>query len=206
MNPYKVLGVSENASFEEIRRAYLALVKKYHPDKYTDTDLKDLANEKLKEVNEAYDQLTKNKSRGTSASSSSGYSRSSYSGAHAEEYMRARLFINQGNLFEAQRILDKIADRNADWYYLNGIIYFRQNMHDRAAQHFETAYRMDPDNAEYRNAYNSVYSMGGYYRSGGRRYPNDSNSGGCSTCDICTGLLCADCCCEMMGGDLIPCC
>ena len=48
-NPYKTLGVSENASQEEIRAAYLALVKKYHPDKYRDNPLKELANEKLKD-------------------------------------------------------------------------------------------------------------------------------------------------------------
>lgn len=58
-NPYKVLGVNEGASQEEIRSAYLKLVKKYHPDKYTDSDLKELANEKLVEVNEAYEMLTK---------------------------------------------------------------------------------------------------------------------------------------------------
>ena len=58
-NPYKVLGVNEGASQEEIRSAYLKLVKKYHPDKYTDSELKELANEKLVEVNEAYEMLTK---------------------------------------------------------------------------------------------------------------------------------------------------
>ena len=52
-NPYKVLGVNEGASQEEIRSAYLKLVKKYHPDKYTDSDLKELAKEKLEQVNEA---------------------------------------------------------------------------------------------------------------------------------------------------------
>ena len=212
MNPYKVLGVSEHASPEEIRKAYLDLVKKYHPDKYTDSDLKELANEKLKEVNEAYDILTKNKNRGTSANSSSSYSGygnygSAYSGPHAAEFMRARTFIQQNNLMEAQRILDSISDHNAEWYYLYGIIYFRQNWHDKAAQHFETAYRMNPNNAEYRNAYNSVYSMGGFNRTSGRRYPGDMNmDDGCSGCDICGGLLCADCCCEAMGGGLIRCC
>ena len=61
MNPYKVLGVSENASQEEIRKAYLDLVKKYHPDRYADGPMKDLANEKLKEINQAYELLTKKK-------------------------------------------------------------------------------------------------------------------------------------------------
>ena len=216
-NPYKVLGVSEGASQEEIRAAYLKLVKKYHPDKYTDTDLKELANEKLVEINEAYETLTKkNTSSSASSSGTGGYSAygysgqgSTYSGPNASDFASARAFINQNNLEAAKRVLDSIPVRNAEWYYLYGIVYFRQNMHDRAAQCFETAYRMDPNNAEYRNAYNSVFSMNGFNRSGGRQYPGDNGTDGCgnwSTCDICTGLLCADCCCEMMGGDLIPCC
>ena len=80
-NPYKVLGVSEGASQEEIRAAYLKLVKKYHPDKYTDTDLKELANEKLVEINEAYEALTKkNGSTQASGSGAGAYSNYGYSG------------------------------------------------------------------------------------------------------------------------------
>lgn len=219
MNPYKVLGVKENATQEEIRKAYLSLVKKYHPDKYTDSDLKELANEKLKEVNEAYDILTKK--RGTSANSSgssyggyggsTGYggyntSGSSYSGPNASEFSRVRSYIQQNNLGAAQQILDSMSIRNAEWYYLYGVIYFRQNWHDKAAQCFETAYRMEPNNVEYRNAYNSVFSMGGTFRRGSRQYSNGGGASGCSGCDVCSGLLCADCCCEAMGGDLIRCC
>ncbi len=58
MNPYEVLGVSETATDEQVRSAYIKLVKKYHPDRYQDSDLKDLANDKLKQVNEAYDTIT----------------------------------------------------------------------------------------------------------------------------------------------------
>ena len=82
-NPYKVLGVNEGATNEEIRAAYLSLVKKYHPDKYTDPDMKQLANEKLKEINEAYDQLTKNPGK----TASSGYSGAAYgAGGHGGSY------------------------------------------------------------------------------------------------------------------------
>lgn len=94
-NPYKVLGVSEGASQEEIRTAYLKLVKKYHPDKYTDTDLKELANEKLVEINEAYEALTK-KASSSQASGSGTYSNygysgqgSTYSGPSAADFARA---------------------------------------------------------------------------------------------------------------------
>ena len=59
MNPYKVLGVSETATQEEIRAAYLNLVKKYHPDRYADGPLKEMAGEKLKEINRAYELIGK---------------------------------------------------------------------------------------------------------------------------------------------------
>ena len=64
MNPYEVLGVPEGASEEEIKRAYKELVKKYHPDKYQDNPLSDLAEEKLQEINEAYDMLMKGRGSG----------------------------------------------------------------------------------------------------------------------------------------------
>ena len=206
-NPYKVLGVNEGASNEEIRAAYLSLVKKYHPDKYTDPDMKQLANEKLKEINEAYDQLTKNPGK----TASSGYSGAaygagghggSYSGPEADRFVRARSLINAGNLDGAKTILDRIQTRNAEWYYLYGIIYLRQGWYDKAREFLGRAYRTEPGNAEYAQAYNTLRYTGNPYSR-----PRQSTSyGNCSACDICSGLMCADCCCECMGGDLIRCC
>ena len=206
-NPYKVLGVNEGATNEEIRAAYLSLVKKYHPDKYTDPDIKQLANEKLKEINEAYDQLTKNPGK----TASSGYSGAaygagghggSYSGPEADRFVRARSLINAGNLDGAKTILDSIQTRNAEWYYLYGIIYLRQGWYDKAREFLGRAYRTEPGNAEYAQAYNTLRYTGNPYSR-----PRQSTSyGNCSACDICSGLMCADCCCECMGGDLIRCC
>ena len=206
-NPYKVLGVNEGATNEEIRAAYLSLVKKYHPDKYTDPDMKQLAIEKLKEINEAYDQLTKNPGK----TASSGYSGAaygagghggSYSGPEADRFVRARSLINAGNLDGAKTILDSIQTRNAEWYYLYGIIYLRQGWYDKAREFLGRAYRTEPGNAEYAQAYNTLRYTGNPYSR-----PRQSTSyGNCSACDICSGLMCADCCCECMGGDLIRCC
>ena len=206
-NPYKVLGVNEGATNEEIRAAYLSLVKKYHPDKYTDPDMKQLANENLKEINEAYDQLTKNPGK----TASSGYSGAaygagghggSYSGPEADRFVRARSLINAGNLDGAKTILDSIQTRNAEWYYLYGIIYLRQGWYDKAREFLGRAYRTEPGNAEYAQAYNTLRYTGNPYSR-----PRQSTSyGNCSACDICSGLMCADCCCECMGGDLIRCC
>lgn len=214
MNPYKVLGVSEGASQEEIRAAYLKLVKKYHPDKYVDNPLKELATEKLKEINEAYEMLTKkgssssaNRSYSGNYSNSSGYSGSggSYSGPSSAEFSRARTFINQNNLQAAKQVLDNISVRNAEWYYLYGIIYLRQGWYDKAREYLGRAYEQEPGNAEYRNAYTAICNSGNpFARNTGTG--NTHRSSSCSGCDVCSSLLCADCCCECLGGDLIRCC
>lgn len=216
MNPYKVLGVSENASQEEIRAAYLALVKKYHPDKYTDNPLKELAGEKLKEINQAYEELTKKPSGGGQGGASSGsyggsyargassgqyggaYSRgyssysqgTPYSGPHAAEFSRARACINQNNLNGARSILDSLDTHNAEWNYLYGIIYLRQGWYEKARACIGKAYEMDPNNAEYRNAHTSLNNAGRAYASGGA----DSNIGQYACCSICPALMCLDCC------------
>ena len=208
MNPYKVLGVSENASQEEIRAAYLELVKKYHPDKYTDNPLKELAGEKLKEINQAYEMLTKKQSTSSGYNSSSGGYGSSaggsantgyrpggttYSGPFAAEFSRARTFINQNNLNAARTILDGINVHNAEWNYLYGVIYLRQGWYEKAHACIGRAYEAEPDNPEYRNAYVSLNNSGRVYSNGG--------SGGIDTspcCDVCSALMCLNCCC---GGD-----
>ena len=73
-DPYRVLGVSPSASDDEIKKAYRDLARKYHPDNYHDNPLADLAQEKMKEINEAYDLITKQRASGHSSSTGSGQS------------------------------------------------------------------------------------------------------------------------------------
>ncbi|MBQ4302265.1 MAG: J domain-containing protein, partial [Oscillospiraceae bacterium] len=79
-DPYEVLGVSRNASDSEIKKAYHDLVKKYHPDNYADNPLADLASEKMKQINEAYDSITRARASGASSSGGYQYGRSGASG------------------------------------------------------------------------------------------------------------------------------
>lgn len=215
MNPYKVLGVSENDSDSVIRAAYLKLVKKYHPDHYGDNPLKDLAAEKLKEINLAYDTIQKERAgqKNTNEYSYGGnydnasYSTdgSGYSGQYAQEFSRVRGLMNAGKLHEATAVLEAIGARNAEWHYLYGVISFRMGDYSTAYAHLQQAVNMEPGNAEYRRAYDVLMNRGS--RSYHNNYNNNGGSDSCSTaCNVCSTLWCMDSCCECMGGDLIRCC
>jgi len=198
-NPYEVLGVRENAPEAEVKAAYRELVKKYHPDSYADNPLADLAAEKLKEINEAYDMIMKGQANSyQSQRSQSGGGYGNYNSNASFNSVRA--MINSGNIIEAERILMSMNNRNAEWNYLMGVLSLRKGWYDNARSYLQTAVSMEPNNLEYRNAYNSVMNQGNMYRSMGGNANSDQ------LCDCCTQLYCADCCCECMGGDLVSCC
>ena len=99
-------------------------------------------------------------------------------------------------------MLNTMPNHDAEWNYLMGSIYWRRGWMDEAARYFRTAATMEPGNIEYRNAVQ-------YMNRGGQAYRPANVSSSMSQTDICTicqTLYCADCCCEMMGGDLIRCC
>lgn len=197
-DPYEVLGVSKKATDDEIKNAYRELARKYHPDNYTDNPLSDLAGEKMKEINEAYDAIMNSRKGGKNTYEGS------YSGSSASAFPEVRSLINQGRLEQAQEVLDGVPpqSRSAEWYFLNGTVLYRRGWFDQAYTSFATACRMDPQNPEYRNALNRAQHQSGSQYNPYRSYGN----GGMNTCDCCTNLICADCLCECMGGDLIPCC
>ncbi|MCQ2463156.1 MAG: J domain-containing protein [Clostridia bacterium] len=213
-NPYEVLGVPENASEEQIKAAYRALVKKYHPDNYSGTPLADVANEKMQEINEAYDAITTGKYRSSSSYGGYGYSNNAgygqyantgYSNSEKEQqiYQQVRASIQYRRFDEAESILNTVPseERRAEWNYLKGQIAYNKGWFDRAAEYFTVAYNINPNDPEYRKAYANMSSTS----AGGFR-TSKSNKSDCDFCGTCEGLLCADCCCECMGGDLIPCC
>lgn len=209
MNPYEVLGIKEGASEEEIKRAYRDLVRKYHPDQYKDNPLSDLAEEKLKEINEAYDMLMKGRKGSSGRNNSSGqYSSSSYSQDYSYstqqgDYQKVAEYINRGDLVNAERMLNNIPTRDAQWYYFKGVIAARRGRYGVAYDSFQTAVNMDPSNPVYQDALNQMMNASrGFRRDVYNRRGDESQQ----LCQLCTTMYCADCCCEMMGGDCISCC
>ena len=199
-DPYSVLGIDKNATEEQIKDAYRELARKYHPDNYTDNPLSDLASEKMKEINEAYDEIM-NRRRNKGKNTYNG----SYQNA-ASDFPEVRSLINQNRLEQAQEVLDGVPpqNRNAEWYFLNGTVLYRRGWFDQAYTSFATACRMEPMNPEYRNAMNNASRQAGAHYN--NPYRTTYTGGGCNACDVCNTLICADCCCECMGGDLISCC
>lgn len=208
-DPYSVLGVSPSASDDEIKKAYRELARKYHPDNYHDNPLADLASEKMKEINEAYDLITKNREQGGAYGGSAYQSQSrpnsyrqSYSGANYNSaYAQIRNLINANNLSQAEAMLNNISSHDAEWHYLMGSVYWRKGWMDEAGRYFRTAATMDPTNIEYRNAVQYMNQGGQAYRPAGAGSMTQTDA-----CNVCSNLICMDCLCEMMGGDCIPCC
>ena len=191
-DPYEVLGISKSATPEEIKAAYRKLAKQYHPDRYVGNPLADLAAEKFKEINEAYDALT-----GGSASS---HYTGKTSGGGAGEFARVRNLIDMADYNQAEHILDSMSDRCAEWFYLKGLLCIRRGWHAQGINFVRQAVNMEPSNNEYRAMLINLENQTRQYRDVGGNMTNDD------MCNCCGNLLCADCCCECMGGDLIPCC
>ncbi len=191
-NPYEVLGVSPNASDEEIKSAYRKLAKKYHPDANPGSEY---AAEKMREINSAYDKI--NDMRSGKQGSDYGYSSTTgaaYGDTASYDAMlaSARAYINSGNVFAAINILNNIPQgyRNAEWHYIMGHIYLRTSNYSRASREFSIACSLDPENEEYKSAFESVNSRSGGYSTYTDGQDFRTANIGCSCCDLCTCLLC----------------
>ncbi len=190
-NPYEVLGVPQGASREQVDAAYKELLRRYQRENNLNM---------INEINAAYDDLIMNSSSADTnySTSDSGYSYG------VSDYSDIREKIGRGRLDDAQILLDGIPEsrRDAQWYYLKGTVQQKRGWLEEAAKNFATASNLDPSNNTYKMAFNKINNA----RSGGYRTERRRERSGCSGCDMCASLLCADCCCECVGGDLIPCC
>lgn len=196
-NPYEVLEIKEGVTKDEIKKAYRELAKKYHPDQYGDNPLKDLAEEKMRELNEAYDYLMKNDNGSSFSSSSNNYESDSYEkGTSSSNYQSIRMDLQSGNFAVAESKLGNIQTHDAEWNYLMGVVHSRKGWHDSAYKFISTACNMSPNNMEYRGAMNSLRNNNNSYR---RPY-NGGNNNSDDLCNLCATLWCAENICSCFGG------
>ncbi|WMJ84148.1 J domain-containing protein [Oscillospiraceae bacterium LTW-04] len=197
-DPYQVLGVPPSATDDEIKQAYRALAKKYHPDNYAGSPLADLASEKMSEINSAYDAIQdrrKNASAqggfyGQPQSRPSGGSYGGYQGGG--QFSDIRRLINAGRIFDAEQLLDgtPAASRDAEWNFLKGNVLLARGFLEDALTYLQKAVSMDPQNYEYRAAYERINAQRQFGHGGGYSYS------ACDPCSLCSTLICANCLCN----------
>lgn len=210
MDPYKVLGISQTATDDEVKSAYRELARKYHPDNYINNPLADLAQEKMQQINDAYDTIMKERKNGSSSSGGGyqqqsgrynggyesggyGYTGGGYRGANASIYNQVRNAINLGNVSMAEELLSRVSEHDAEWHFLRSNICYRKGWYDEATQEINVACSMEPNNFEY-NRMKSVLAQSAQY--GGYRPMQSSDAMDCCAQMLCLNCLCNSC----MGG------
>lgn len=176
LDPYKVLGVSRDASDEEIKKAYRRLSRKYHPDANINNPNKAQAEESFKEVQQAYEQIMKEREYGSSDSYTGydggfggygGYGGQRSSGYQDEESIRrqaAANYIQSGHYQEALNVLSSLSQRNGQWYYLSAMANMGLGNNVNALNHIREAVRLEPNNTQYRALLNRMEGGGTWYQ------------------------------------------
>ena len=199
-DPYQVLGVPSTATDEEVKKAYRDLARKYHPDNYHDNPLADLAQERMKEINEAYEAVQSQRKAARAGGYSGGYGgyQAGYQSGYqsgGSRYQRVRMAISSGDLNLAEELLNAQTNHDAEWNFLKGAICYRRGWLDEARRYYQNAVNMDPDNQEYQRALDIAEGRSTAYRPEG--YDNVT-TGTCGNGD-CLRLCGATLCCNAFG-------
>ena len=200
-DPYSVLGISRDASDEEIKKAYRKLSRKYHPDANINNPNKAQAEEKFKEVQQAYEQIMKEKEYGTSGNYNSyggfggfgGQSQSTYQDEEAIRRQAAANYIQSQHFQEAMNVLSSLSQRNGQWYYLSAMANMGLGNNVNAMNDARTAVNMEPDNMQYRMLLQRMEGGGGWYQQQQDPFGGMPTAGGdmCDAC--CRTMACAMC-------------
>lgn len=219
-NPYSVLGVSENASDDEIKKAYRKLSRKYHPDANINNPDRAAAEEKFKEVQQAYQQIMDIRSgknvNGYGGNNSGspfddfdfgGFGGFGFGGFNQrqqtssnqtsdEKYLTAAYdYIRTGYYEQALNVLIQVETRNARWYYLSAVANLNVGNNVIAEQHAAQAVNMEPDNMEYRTLYSRIQQGATGYTQRSESYGGmQMGSDPCMQC--CMANLLCNCCCR----------
>ena len=195
---YKILGVDENATDEEIKEAYSNLKKKYNEDRWLDGEAGNVAARMLGKLDAAYTEIIaerRERERNTDGQSA---------------YEEVSALLKAGDLSAAQQKLDAFNERGAEWHYLQAVVFYKKNWSNESKKQLEIAVQMDPENKKYREAYGKLNAKNDYENrsANAQNHENRTNpqpehsdpdaqqmgGGGCSDCiSCCYTYLCVDC-------------
>lgn len=217
-DPYKVLGVSQNATDDEVKKAYRALSRKYHPDANVNNPNKAEAEEMFKRVQQSYDEIMKMRTRGSSYQGSSygsnqgngygpfgGFYQNAYQNNYQNQYrsesniplefQAVRNFLNAGHYQDALNVLNRMerTHRNAMWYFLRAVANNGLGNQMNALEDARIATQLEPNNMQYRSFYQQLQSGGGFYRNMSSDYGREEMLGSSLCCQLCLLSLCCPC-------------
>jgi molecular chaperone DnaJ len=189
-NPYSVLGVSPSATDEEVKKAYRKLAKQYHPDIHPD---REFAEKKMAEINAAYDQILNQRQGKATGQTYGGYGYGGGPGNGSTPEMTAvRNYLHYRRYQEAFNVLNRITDRNAEWYFLSAYAHAGVGNRAQAMEFARKAVAMDPNNYEYQQLLRQLEFSGTAYDTYGRGFAMPR---GVNLSPICMGLCLAKMCC-----------
>lgn len=208
----ELLGLKEGATKEEITSAYETLRAKYLEERFMDGEVGNNAAIMLTKIDTAYNDLIRE------------FSESAATEDDGDSYSKVEQYIKDGNLADAQRVLDGFNERGGKWHYLQSVVFFRKNWINESKKQLEIAIQLEPDNAKYKEAYRKLNEKisneaaanrnsaqgGGQNQSYQQAYdgqtmnsePSENQMGGnfCASCieccylNMCLNCLCNGCC------------
>lgn len=211
-DPYQILGVSRDASEEEIKKAYRALSRKYHPDANINNPRKDEAEARFKEVQQAYQQVMKERSSGYGTGGTSSYGgfedfgdfwgfgghtqqQNAYGNEGNMRLQAAANYINNGYYQEALNVLKDIGERSALWYYYSALANAGRGNNVTALEHAKMAAQMEPGNFQYQQLVRQFEAGDSWYQDRRTTYGGYSMGGGNFCLKLCiANMICNLCC------------
>jgi curved DNA-binding protein CbpA len=195
---YKILGVSEESTNEEIELAYRTLKEKYSRERFYEGEVGNEAARMLTKIETAYHEIIEERNR-----------EKKINDRIVNDYSDVEGLIKKGDISDAQELLDNYADRDAEWHYLQSVVFYKKNWMNESKKQLEIAVNMDPHNSKYGNAYAKLKqkieyndaqfrsgNMGGQPQGEPQRQMGADSNGCLSFCTTwcCMNLMCNICC------------
>lgn len=210
-NPFVILGVDKNATQSEILEAYKQKRAYYQAHVFDEGESGAQAASMLNQLDDAYQQAME-----------MAVESATVTGEGESAYEQVKQAIRSKEIETAQKLLDDMSYRGAEWHYYQSVVFYEKNWLNDTKKQLEIALQMEPQNEKYQRAldnlkkkidgsrpYDKEGSQGVYNADStqtDRTYTQRDGAVADGLCTACQALWCADCCCECMGGDLIRCC